>query len=174
MRRRPASSSGGASGQSLVELALTVTVMMLLVAGAVDFGLAFFSYVAMRDAAQEGALYGSINPYIDQYVFNGKYDYGEPINEAGIRTRVRASSTSPVDFSNAAVVPDSYITAVATTGNACEGHKMISGVSTPNGVQVTVEYDYPVIMPFMGAIIGSQTIHLTATVADTILEPRCP
>jgi hypothetical protein len=44
----------------------------------------------------------------------------------------------------------------------------------PNAVSVTVEYDYPVFMPFLGAIIGGQEIHLNATVTDTILEPRCP
>jgi len=44
----------------------------------------------------------------------------------------------------------------------------------PNAVRVTVEYDFPVFMPFVGAIIGGQTMHLTAVVTDTILEPRCP
>jgi Flp pilus assembly protein TadG len=160
------------SGQSLVELALSLTVIVLLLAGAVTFGMAFFSYVAMRDAAQEGALFGSFNPYVDQ---DGDDEYDltpspEPVNEAGIRERIRDSSTSPVDFSDSSVVPDSYITAVAVTGHACEG----SVSSVPNAVQVTVEYDFPVFMPFVGAIIGGQTIHLQATVSDTILEPRCP
>ncbi|MFH1185429.1 MAG: TadE family protein [Chloroflexota bacterium] len=156
-------------GQSLVELSISLTVMLLLLSGAVTFGMAFFSYVAMRDAAQEGALYGSFNPYEDSNG-NGSYDSLEPVNLAGIRERVRASSTSPVDFSDASVIPDGYITALAVTGNACEGS--VGGVT--NSVRVTVEYDFPVFMPFVGAIIGGQTIHMTATVADTILEPRCP
>ncbi len=52
-------------GQSLVELGLTMMVMLWLLSGAVDFGLGFFAYVAIRDAAQEGALFGSINPPLD-------------------------------------------------------------------------------------------------------------
>jgi hypothetical protein len=160
-------------GQSLVELAISLTVMLLLLSGAVTFGMAFFSYVAMRDAAQEGALYGSFNPYEDVDL-SGTYGPGEPVNTPGIRQRVRASSTMPIDFSDPSVVPDSYITATATTGNACEGTTDVSGVPTPNGVEVRVEYDFPVFMPFMGTIVGGQTIHLTATVTDTILEPRCP
>lgn len=157
-----------AHGQSLVELAISLTVILLLLSGAVTFGMAFFSYVAMRDAAQEGALFGSFNPY-DDANDNGKYDSGEGINTDGIRERIRASSTAPIDFSNATRVPDAYITASAI-GPPCEGN--VGGV--PNAVSVSVEYDFPVFMPFVGAIIGSQTIHLNATVTDTILEPRCP
>lgn len=157
-------------GQSLVELAISLTVLMLLLSGAVTFGMAFFSYVAMRDAAQEGALFGSFNPCLDDNS-NGECDVSplEPINEPGIRTRVRASSQRPVDFSDPAVIPDAYITAVATNGQACEGS--VSGI--PNAVRVTVQYDFPVFMPFLGAITGDH-IHLSAEVTDTILEPRCP
>lgn len=46
-------------GQSLVEVAISITILLFLLAGAVEFGLAFFQYVQLRDAAQEGALYGS-------------------------------------------------------------------------------------------------------------------
>lgn len=50
-------------GQSLVELALSLVLLLTLLAGLVDFGRAFFTYVALRDAAQEGAAYASvINP----------------------------------------------------------------------------------------------------------------
>ena len=59
-------------GQSMVELALTITILMILLAGVIDMGRAFFTYMAMRDAAQEGAAYGSLNPY----------------DESGIRARV--------------------------------------------------------------------------------------
>lgn len=47
------------SGQSLVELAISFTFIIFLLGGIVEFGMAFFQYVQLRDAAQEGALYGS-------------------------------------------------------------------------------------------------------------------
>ncbi len=50
------------SGQSLVELALSFTFILLILSGAVDIGRAFFSYIAIRDAAQEGAVYGALYP----------------------------------------------------------------------------------------------------------------
>jgi Flp pilus assembly protein TadG len=170
-------------GQSLVELAISLTVMLLLLAGAVTFGMALFSYVAIRDAAQEGALYGSMYPYTDSNN-NGKYDTGEPINlgntTSGICGRVIAASNSPVNMSGFTCSSDgnSYhagnnIDVIATTGNACEGTTSVGGVDTPNGVKVAVEYNYPIIMPYIGGIVGSQAIHLRAEVTDTVLEPRC-
>ena len=36
--------------------------MLLLLAGAVDLGRAFYAYVAVENAAKEGALYGSRHP----------------------------------------------------------------------------------------------------------------
>jgi Flp pilus assembly protein TadG len=137
-------------GQSLVELAISLTVILLLLSGAVDFGMALFSYVAIRDSAQEGALYASLNP----------------TDDAGIRDRVRATSTHPVDLTTFA---DSQI-GIEIIGAACEG--TTGGDS--NAVKITVAYDYPIIMPYVGAIIGGQTISLRAIVIDTILTPRCP
>jgi Flp pilus assembly protein TadG len=133
----------GERGQSLVELALSLTVILLLLSGAVDFSIAYFSFTAMQDAAQEGALYGSINPE----------------DEEGIITRVRSASSNPVDLDNEDLVD----VVVTLPGDACEG----------NEVRVNVIYDYPISMPFIGAIIGTQQIKLTAGVADTILQPTC-
>ena len=49
-------------GQSLVELAISLPVILLILLGTFDFGMALFSYSIIRDAAQEGALYASFNP----------------------------------------------------------------------------------------------------------------
>lgn len=133
-------------GQSLVELAISLLILLYLLSGAVEFGIAFFQYVQLRDAAQEGALYGSMNPG----------------DEAGIRARIRASSTSPIDLSDTSAVPDGNITINAPA--PCEG----------NPITVIVTYDHTVFMPFMSRIIGP-TVTLDATVTDTILTPvDCP
>ncbi len=152
-------------GQSLVELAISLTVMLLLLSGAVTFGMALFSYVAMRDAAQEGALFGSFNPYKDENG-NGQYDAADTLNTAAIQNRVREASNSPLNLNNTTISVDT----TPTGAPPCEG---LTG-TVPNGIQVTVDYDYPIIMPYVGGIIGSQTIHLRATVTDTILYPACP
>jgi hypothetical protein len=133
-------------GQSLVEFAISLTVIMMLLAGAVEFGIALFQFVQLRDAAQEGALYGSIHPGDDN----------------GIEDRVRAASQSPIDLQND---PDVTINIVYPDGSPnCEG----------KGVEVNVSYPHPIAMPFIGPIIGSNTIQLNASVTDTILTPVCP
>ena len=122
---------------------MSLTVIMLLLAGAVDFSFAYFSYSAMQDAAQEGALYGSVNP----------------TDEAGIIARVRSASSNPVHLEDTDLVD----VGVTPPDDACEGHQ----------IEVHVVYDYPISMPFIGAIIGSQQITLNASVTDTILQPVC-
>jgi Flp pilus assembly protein TadG len=146
-------------GQSLVEFALALTLMLTLLAGAVDLGSAFFSYVALRDAAQEGALYGSIAAIVDTNA-NGKYDPGENLNTAAIEARVRQSSTQPVDLTDASKVTIS----ITATTPYCAG----------NAITVTVAYNYQLTMPLIGAVIGSQTIPVSASVTNTILKPACP
>jgi Flp pilus assembly protein TadG len=46
-------------GQALVEFALAATLIFTLLSAAVDLGLMFFTYQAVRVAAQEGASFGS-------------------------------------------------------------------------------------------------------------------
>ena len=135
----------GERGQSLVELAISLTVIMMLLAGAVDFSMAYFSFTAMQDAAQEGALYGSVNP----------------TDEVGIETRVRSASSNPVDLANTSRVQVEVD--VPAGAAACEGDE----------VTVHVRYEYPISMPFVGGFIGSQKIPLHARVTDTILQPPC-
>jgi Flp pilus assembly protein TadG len=122
---------------------MSLTVILLLLAGAVDFSIAYFSFAAMQDAAQEGALYGSINPS----------------DTNGIVSRVRSASSNPVNLADESLVN----VTVTLSGAACEG----------NEIRVNVIYDYPISMPFIGSIIGSQSITLNASVTDTILQPVC-
>lgn len=124
-------------GQSMVELALTFTLLMVLLAGTIDLGRAFFTWLAMRDAAQEGAAYGSICPS----------NMGELIN------RVNDNLSNPSDF---IVLPD------------------IPSQSVGSPVTVIVTTNLPITMPFLGTILGSQTIAIKATINDSILTTTCP
>ena len=61
-------------GQSLVEMAMSLVILLLLVGGVVDMSRAFFTFMALRDSVQEGALYGSINPTLTQEIKNHVLD----------------------------------------------------------------------------------------------------
>ena len=49
-------------GQSLVELALILPVLMFLFAGAIDLGRVFYSQITIENAAKEGALEAAKHP----------------------------------------------------------------------------------------------------------------
>ena len=107
-------------GQSLVEFALGISFILLMMAGVLDFGRAYFTLLSLRDAAQEGALYGSL----------------APPDTDGIRARVRDSSGWPVDFST---FTDAQIQ-VNITGPACTGSE----------IKVTLQMDFMMAAPFLG------------------------
>jgi hypothetical protein len=128
-------------GQSMVELALTITLLMALLAGTVDLGRAFFTWLAMRDAAQEGASYGSIYPTRVDLIKERVWDNLEQV-----------SHDPRADF----VVTVGYI------DHPCLGNTILINVNYP---------DFPLTTPFLGTILGSQTIRIRASVNDSILKP---
>jgi hypothetical protein len=129
-------------GQSLVEMGISMIALLFILAGTINFGIAYFDYVAIRDAAQEGALYGSLNP----------------LPTSGIISRVKQSSSNPVDLTT--LTPT-----ISTPDGTCPG----------NPLKVTISYDVPIMMPIVGLFTNS--IHLTASATSIILEstnPTCP
>ncbi len=59
------------SGQSLVEFVLILPIMLVLLGVAVDFGRLFYTYVAVENAAKEGALVGARSPLCNQVGASG-------------------------------------------------------------------------------------------------------
>jgi len=142
-------------GQSLVEFAFSMTLLLTLVVGIVDCTRALFTYMALRDAVQEGALYGSTEP-LDQNDYDGDGD----LTEVNPRIEDRVRNSSDLVYSLGSDV-DVEVTMLST---ACMG----------NGIRVRVQYDeFPLTMPFIGAIVGGQTIAISASATNTILRPAC-
>lgn len=136
-------------GQSMVELALTITVLMVLLAGTIDLGHAFFVWLAMRDAAQEGAAYGSINPN----------------DITGIIARVQDN------YKQVIVDPAAEVDVLPSFS----GGKCLNPNTDPtrNTITVVVNYkNFPITMPFIGIFIGD-SIWIHATINDTIISPIC-
>ncbi|MBI2759278.1 MAG: pilus assembly protein [Chloroflexi bacterium] len=153
----------GERGQSLVELAISLPIILVLLLGTFDFGMAIFSYSMLRDAAQEGALYGSFNP----------------ANKAEIERRSRNISpqanaqaneglfSSPVELRSTTLVK----VTIQTFGDPCQG---VRTNGAANSIRVSVSYGYKLLMPFGNNILASGTIPLTATATNVILQPACP
>ena len=140
-------------GQSYVELSVLLTVLVILLGGVVDFGRAYLIYLELRDAAHEGASYGSYAPN----------------DLVGVETRIRESMKDPIDLSDPAIVQ--VIPVLSNPPFACSGFDPIS--LKPNEIKVTLTYDMPIGMPFLGTFLGTQEITLVANVANTILKPPC-
>jgi Flp pilus assembly protein TadG len=49
----------GESGNSFIELALTISIVLLLTLGTTDFARVFYAAIELNDAARAGAQYGS-------------------------------------------------------------------------------------------------------------------
>jgi Flp pilus assembly protein TadG len=140
-------------GQSLVELAISLIILLFLLAGVIDLGRAFFAFMAMRDAAQEGASYGAMFPQVS--------DTDNSLNTAKIIERTRSASSSPLDMNSGNI----NVTITVVGGQACAG----------NGMRVAVDYpNFPMIMPLFSVFMGRDTIPIHAMVTDEIVRPRCP
>lgn len=131
-------------GQSMIELALVLTMLMVLLAGTVDLGRAFFTWLAMRDAAQEGAAYASI----------------KPLETMKTEDRVRFNLTD--------TIPDQLTSVAVNIGYV--GPRCLGSTVTIN----VVYNNFPITMPFLGTLLGSQTIPIKATINNTIIAPVCP
>jgi Flp pilus assembly protein TadG len=157
-RNRKRESGNKRNGQSLIEFAITLPILVLLLLGTIDFGMAIFSYSMLRDAAQEGAFYGSFNPE----------------NTAEIENRARNISPRAEDeiFSSPVRLTDAEEIGVnvQVLGAACQG--ATNGVA--NSIRVDVTYKYPILMPIIGQLIGSGKIPLRGSATNIILQPSCP
>ncbi len=49
-------------GQSMVEVALAMPLLILILAGILDLGRAYFTFITLSDAAAEGAAYAAVHP----------------------------------------------------------------------------------------------------------------
>ena len=67
------------AGASLVEVALTLPILLMLVMGVVDFGRAFAARIAIQDASQEGALVAGFAPAETARIVNQTVEAGASV-----------------------------------------------------------------------------------------------
>jgi hypothetical protein len=134
-------------GQSLVELAVGIIVLLILVAGIVDLGRLLFFYMSLRDAAQEGAVVGQLNPRdcdsikarIDKYM---GVTAGDPGYLVDVQVGNQACTLSARDLAK-----------------SCSGQDIV----------VTINAPFSFVMPLM----GGRQLDLSTTIRGTVLRPMC-
>jgi len=164
------------SGQSMVELAVSFLILMILLAGVVDLGRLAFTYIAMRDAAQEGASFASIFP-------NNNFEIIERV-KAGIVDTSRIQiiikfGENPDDIYYKCYynVPEDEIETEFVDNN-CMNYidtKEINDVEVNDMIEITVrDPRFPITMPLIGVFIGNE-INLETTIRDIIISiPKEP
>lgn len=131
-------------------MALVTPVLLLLLAGAVDLGRAWYSQITINNAAREGALEAGMNPDL--------YQGGQPCNDANtvVCRAMREAEGSFVEVQAADVT--------MTCNAAC-----VEGTSAaPNTASVRVEGEFSLLTPILTWLFGGQTVTIDATATATI------
>jgi Flp pilus assembly protein TadG len=154
-RRRPAQRLQ--SGQSLLEFTVMAIVLAVLLMGVLDLARAYFTYLALKDAAAEGAYFGSAYPQcVDASVVGANPACGGA-NNIVYRTRNSAPVGGLVDWQTANV----QVT-------------LPPALQPGESITVSVAYQYQMLTPIISAIATDQTLTLRAVSAATIIRvPDC-
>lgn len=163
-------------GQAIVELALSITLIYLLLSAAIDFGLAYFVYQGLSGAAQEGAQFAALKPMngtasnLGEVQQRARTEGGLTGNRRGF-VNLFDLNTNRIDDLNEGVVgpsAQSYITmrVVQNPDVVATGMNVPCSVTAPSvgycDAIVTIKYDYRPQFAF-AATFGANRVTLTAT-----------
>ena len=165
MTRRPHSDRQHSRGQTLVEFALILPVFLLLTLGVVDGARIFTSYISITNAAREGALYAANGTnYLNWCSATttvvcpaGSTASNQKNNPDNIAYRVQQESTG---LTQASIILDPPACANSA------GSTIPCGASASR-VTIKVKYSMPLLVPVIGALLGSP-VQMTATTSAVI------
>jgi hypothetical protein len=138
--------TGNSKGQSLVEFAIMLPVLLLIFGAALDLGRLFYAHVAIENAAKEGALYGANSPACD-----GPSD--GCLDPNNVRWHVETESVG---------IPDVGISISCSSGSVddCEAHDFY---------QVTVTSTFTMVTPILAPLLGNP-LQLTSTATSLVVN----
>lgn len=139
-------------GQSLVELALVLPILLALLAGALDLGRVFYATVSLNNAAREGALQAAETP--TSYVEDGACDTAT--NRVVCRVLLEAKDTMTT------VRPtDIDVTCTVQLPSPCP--KQAASLVT-----VEVRGTFTLLTPLLRSVLGTDTLNLRSTASAQI------
>jgi hypothetical protein len=142
-------------GQSMVELAISLVLILVILAGIFDLGRAIIAYLVLQDAAEEGIVYG----------------ISFPTDCNQITSRIRGDVNTTLIKSQVMVA----ITIQNTSGNYTSCYSIpYAQVYAGRIMHIKITTNFPITMPFLGTILGRQTIPLAVTTNGVILRPPPP
>ena len=146
-------------GASLVEFALSVSLLVTFIFGVMAMCTALYSYHFIAEAAREGARYAMVRGS-GCTAYSG-FTSNCPISTAApIQTYVRSLALPGINANNLNVTAaySAYPSGTCTPSAACN--------NPGNQVQVTVSYQLPVKIPFVPAQALTMTSRSQMVIAD--------
>jgi Flp pilus assembly protein TadG len=151
LRRRP--SLKEERGSSTVEFALSLLILMSFILGILEFSLAVYSYFFVSEMASEGSRYAAVR------------GSGCAATPSLCTTATAAGVQSYLQGLNYPAITSSNITVTTTWPDTSGCSPSASPCNNPgNHVVVTVQYQFPLAMPFVPA----STLNFTST-SETVI-----
>ena len=138
-------------GQSLVEFALILPILLILLAGVLDVARMYYVYVVLTDAAAEGVSYAASNPPSNPSAPGDA-------NAAEIEARTLSACTGV----------DDEVQSVDIDCPTCPN------VVTGDAITVTVTYRYSVMTPFLNAMFDGGSIDMEAHATGVVITGALP
>lgn len=125
--------------QAIAEFALSLPILLLIVAITIDFGRVYFFDLSIRDASFAAARYAGMNPFDD----------------SGIKSAAANASNGVLTTTN--------VTISTPANTTCDGASRVSGCP----MTISVSYVFAPITPFISSLIGS-SITLNRSQTDIV------
>jgi hypothetical protein len=162
-------------GQAIVELAVAAPLLALMLFGLIDFGRAFFQYIAVVEAAREGARYAT-------YGFSNLSSAGSPAQDT-VQGRIKLADGGLNIPNNASHIVIRFFDSTVSPAKLCAHYDYPSNAiawnapytaPTPgqqkcpkegDAVMIMVESDFVPITPLMAQLMGNpmQLIYVSQT-----------
>ena len=154
VRRRPRARRGQ-RGQSLVEFAFVLPIIVLLIAAFIEIGRAVFAYNTIANAARQGARVAAVNQLSSVTDCDESRPIEDPYEPHWSIRGCAIAAAAPLGI-NAANVTVSYSAPPSTT-LACNPSLHVGCLA-----DITVTYSYSVATPFLNWVIHSFTMSQTS------------
>lgn len=130
-------------GQSLVEFALVLSVLVILLLGLLDLGRLFYAYVGITGATAEGSAHGA------RIARDPTLTYQELVSEIETRTVEATEGLVQIEADQVTVAPDEI-------------------TESSESITVTVTYDFELITPLVRSIVSDGVLPLRAVAVRDI------
>jgi Flp pilus assembly protein TadG len=146
---------GDERGSSLVEFALTATLLFMLAIGIISMSLALYSYNVLSEAAREGARYAIVRGSACHFAS------ACPATAANIQSYVQSLGFLGVNPAN---LTAATVWSVYPAGGTCTPSASCNNPG--NQVKVTVSYSFVVAIPY----VSRRTLSMSNTAAMVISQ----